>query len=126
MKTTSREVPFPDHNDEHQVIDLILQEQLQLEEALLPQKVLVGVLDLYNQEEAQNMLEMCWLGQLGQDCCSQLFHTCINLRLKDSTLKMMLTMVNFCQKHNKFSEQLYVFKNNLCRLLIFLMYFGGN
>ena len=45
MKTTLREVPFPYHHDEHQVIDLILQEQLQLEEALLPQKVLVGVLE---------------------------------------------------------------------------------
>ena len=89
--------------------------------------MLVGVLGKYSQEQVQNILEMCWLGvNWGRTAIHNYFTSCIKLGLTDSTLKMMLAMVKFCQKHNKFSELLYAFENNLSRLFIFLKYFGGN
>lgn len=88
-----------------------------------PQRSIISLLERYTEEQIYNLLQSSCLGlKWSATEIYNYFVACIKLGITESTSKMMLAMIKFSEKHNKYNELIYNYENNINRLFIFLKY----
>ena len=79
------------------------------------------MLEPYTEDQLVNLLEGSWLGlQWFSSTIHNYFIACIKLGITEQTSKMLMAIIRFCLKHNKYNELIYTYENNMARLFIFL------